>query len=44
LFAIRRQANIIDRQENYRSFLDIYEFVQATVGARMAAKTPGSRV
>jgi hypothetical protein len=44
LFAIRRRADIIGRQENYRSFLDIYDFVQATFGARRAAKALRSRV
>jgi hypothetical protein len=44
LFAIRYRADIIARQENYRSFLDIYGFVQAISGARMAAKALRSRV
>jgi TRAP-type uncharacterized transport system substrate-binding protein len=43
LFAIRCRAAIIDIQENYRSFLDIYGLVQATL-ARMAAKRPRVRV
>jgi hypothetical protein len=43
LFAIRCRAVIIDRQENYRSFLDIYGLVQATL-ASMAAKRPRVRV
>jgi hypothetical protein len=41
LFAIRPSPDIIDKEDNYRSFLDIYDAVQATLGELIAAKRLG---
>jgi hypothetical protein len=44
-FAIGPGPDIIVKLENYRSFLDIYDLVRATLGARLTAKRPsGVRV
>jgi hypothetical protein len=40
-FAIRRQPGIIQKIENYRSFLDIYDLVWAAAADRLVAKRPG---
>jgi hypothetical protein len=44
LFATRPSPDIIDKEEDYRSFLGIYDAVQANLGELIAAKTPRLRV
>ena len=43
-FAIGLGRDIIAKLENYRSFLDIYDPVQATLEAGLMAKRPRVRV